>query len=86
MSKKISIKHSHDAHELVTKFKVAAQSNGFHLVGDVHSGHFNGKGIEGRYEIYEDVVAITILKKPIFLTWTLIETKITDFFGYSLVR
>ncbi|HUL11217.1 MAG TPA: hypothetical protein VLU73_03485 [Methylococcaceae bacterium] len=80
MTKTYTVKLSQDAHKLVSKMEHAAQKNGVHLVGDTISGHFKGKGIEGRYEISENLLAITIAKKPVFLTWSLIETTVMQFF------
>ncbi len=80
MTKKFSIRLTHDAHEVVSKFKTAAEKNGVRLMGDHRLGQFSGKGIEGRYDIDEDVLTLTIVKKPVLIGWSLIEAKLRDFF------
>ncbi|MDD5033146.1 MAG: hypothetical protein PHE55_00175 [Methylococcaceae bacterium] len=80
MSKKFSLKLARNAEEVVSKCKGMAQKNGINLTGDSHSGQFNGKGIEGSYEIDGEILTIIIEKKPIFLGWPLIEAKVKDLF------
>ncbi|MFM8332156.1 MAG: hypothetical protein ACKN9T_10745 [Candidatus Methylumidiphilus sp.] len=79
MSKQFSIKMSHDAREVVAKFKSAAEKNDVRFNGDEHKGQFSGKGIEGHYAISGDVLTITIEKKPMLIGWSLIEAKVRDF-------
>lgn len=80
MSKQFSIKMTRDAHEVVAKFKSAAEKNDVRFKGDDRNGRFSGKGIEGHYAISGDVLTITIEKKPMLVGWSLIETKVLDFF------
>ncbi len=80
MTKKFSVQLTHDAHEVVAKFKNVAAKNGVHLSGDHRLGQFSGKGIEGQYDIHGDVLTLTILKKPLLIGWPMIEAKLRDFF------
>ena len=80
MKNKFSVKLTKDPQEVVAQFKSAAQKNGFELVGGVRLGHFSGKGIEGRYSISGEDLTIVIEKKPIFISWSMIETKMREFF------
>ncbi len=81
MSKQIIVKLNRDARELVARFKVAAEKNGIHMAGDHQRGKFIGMGIEGRYEIEGDMLAIHILKKPMLISWSIIEAKVREFFS-----
>lgn len=81
MSKTIEVKLNRDPQEVVAKFKATAEKNGVHMAGDHQGGEFHGKGIEGRYAIVGDALTITLLKKPIFLSWSLMETKVREYFS-----
>lgn len=86
MAKKLAVKLSRDAGEVVAKIKTAARGNGVHFVGDAIQGRFHGKGIEGRYEIQEGVLSLVVEKKPVYLAWTLIEAKFKEFFAHHEAR
>lgn len=77
--KTFSIKLTRSAPEVVAKFKTAAEKNGVRFNGDHQQGQFGGMGIEGRYGIDGETLTITIGKKPILLTWSMIEAKLRDF-------
>ena len=80
MSKHFSVKITGDAQAAVAKFKSTAKKNDVLLEGDHLAGQFNGKGIEGRYDINGDILTIYIEKKPVLIPWSLIEAKVRDFF------
>ena len=77
--KTFSIKLTRNPQEVVAKFKAAAEKNNFRFNGDDHRGVFNGMGIEGRYDIEGDILAVTIEKKPMLLGWSMIEGKVRQF-------
>jgi len=81
MSKQFSVKFTGDAEATVAKFKTVASKNGVSLEGDHCAGQFNGMGLEGRYVIDGDELTIAIEKKPLFLSWSMIESKVKGFFG-----
>ena len=81
--KKFSVNIAHDPDEVVSSIKTAAKKNGVHFIGNAHAGHFAGKGIQGKYAIHDQVLLVTIEKKPIFLTWPMIEGKLREFFEYQ---
>ena len=78
--KKFSINLARDPHEVFAKFKATAEKNGVSLKGDHQNGQFKGKGIEGSYSLNDDVLNITIEKKPMLFSWSLIEAKVREFF------
>ncbi|QSA97686.1 hypothetical protein [Methylococcus sp. EFPC2] len=82
MSKIITIKLADRSPEhLVGKARNQAGQNGLNFTGDVNTGHFHGRGLEGRYHIHGDHLRITILRKPLILPWSLVETTIHQFFA-----
>lgn len=78
--RKFSVQISQDPEQVVSRIQSAAKSHRIEFSGDTESGHFHGKGIMGNYVIDGNCLCITVHKKPIFLTWSLIETKLMDFF------
>lgn len=81
--KKFSVNIAHDPSEVVSNIKTAAKKNGIHFIGNTDAGHFSGKGIQGKYAIHEQTLLVTIEKKPIFLSWPMIEAKLREFFEYQ---
>lgn len=81
MSKQFLITLTSDAREVVERFKATAQKNNFQFNGDYRLGRFSGRGIEGRYEINGNSLAIIIDKKPMLISWPLIESTVRDFFA-----
>ena len=79
--KKFSIKLNLHPHEVFAKSKANADNNGVTLKGDHQIGQFSGKGIEGTYELNGDILTITIVEKPFFYSWSLIETKVRELFS-----
>jgi hypothetical protein len=81
MSKTITVRLTDQTPEsLVSKAKALAGQNGIKLTGDAQTGHFHGHGVEGRYHFIADSLKITILRKPIILPWSLVETTVARFF------
>ncbi len=81
MTHKFDVKLNRDAHDVVAKFKTVAEKNGVHMSGDHQHGKFIGMGIEGRYQIEGDVLTLTILKKPMLISWSLMEAKVREYFS-----
>lgn len=79
MAKTFAVKLPEDTLTALADAKAAAKQNGVDFIGDHLSGHFKGKGIEGCYEISENVLAVTVLKKPLILPWSLIEATVMEF-------
>ncbi len=80
MTKKFSITLTRDPHDVFTQFKAYAAKNGVEVRGDHIAGQFNGKGIQGNFSLTGGTLNITIEKKPIILSWSLIENKVREFF------
>ena len=81
MTKKFYIKLARGHQEVFEQFKTSAAKNGVDVNGDHRLGHFSGRGIEGRYNFTDDVLDITIVKKPMLIGWSLIEAKVREFFA-----
>lgn len=79
--KSFEVKLKLKAEEVVAKAKAASKSNGVTMEGDHSKGHFNGQGVEGNYHIEGSTLTIRITKKPLIVPWSLLETKIKNFFG-----
>ena len=77
--KKFSVHITNDPREVVSNIKTTATKNGVNFVGNENSGHFSGQGIHGKYAIADQTLLVSIEKKPIFLTWSMIETKLKEF-------
>lgn len=66
---------------LVAKAKKAAEESGATFSGDSKKGRFQGKGIAGKYTIEGETVGVTITQKSFLAPWSLIETKVKEFFA-----
>jgi hypothetical protein len=81
VAKTFDISFSGDAASLLQRAKNAAVESGAKLTGDTNSGKFSGKGVEGHYEVSDNKVRVTITKKPIVVTDSVIESQLRKFFG-----
>lgn len=81
MSKTFEIKLSASAEEVIAAAKKAASKNGVTLEGDAGSGQFSGMGIAGACLISGEMLRIEITRKPLVMTWGLIEKSLKDFFA-----
>lgn len=61
--------------------KIIVHENGGRFSGDRNRGSFRVFGVQGRYWAKDGSVHIAIQKKPPFLPWSLLESKIVEFFG-----
>jgi hypothetical protein len=80
MAKTFDVSFSGDAAPLLQRAKNAAAETGAKLTGDINSGNFSGKGIEGHYEVSGNTIHMTITKKPIVIADSVIESRLRKFF------
>jgi hypothetical protein len=83
MEKTFDIPFSGDAASLLQHAKKAAAQAKARLTGDTNHGNFSGKGIEGHYEVSDNMVHVTITKKPIVVADSVIESQLKNFFEGS---
>ncbi len=76
MKKSISVKFAGHPDTLILKARQAAERNGLRFTGDAENGFLKGLGIEANYQVKEDVLTINILRKPLLLSWRIVEQKI----------
>jgi hypothetical protein len=80
MSKVFKVKLTSPPGEMLEKARAASHKVGIKFEGDEQTGHFNGHGVEGRYQVVEDTLSVSVTKKPFVMPWTLIETTFKGFF------
>jgi hypothetical protein len=80
MARSVSIKFSQDINALIAKSQATAADNGAQFIGDTNSGRFSGNGVVGTYTISSNTVKVIITDKPWYAPWSMVESKITDFF------
>jgi hypothetical protein len=80
MAKTITVTLDDNPKKLIEQAKEAASQNGIIFEGDHESGNYSGFGLEGEYQIQDRELTLNIIKKPAFLPWNMIETKIKQFF------
>jgi len=83
MAKTFDIPFSGDPATLFQHAKKAAGDAQATLTGDTKHGKFSGKGIEGNYEVGDNVVHVTITKKPPVIADSVIESQLQKFFEGS---
>lgn len=81
MSRSFSIKIQEDPGALVARAEKLARKAGAEFKGDAHSGSFAGSGVEGQYAVEEDIITVTITRKPMIAPWSLVENKVKGFFA-----
>ncbi len=76
MKKSFQIKIIEHPDELVVKAKLAAEKHGLRFTGDTERGLIMGFGVEAHYLFKKDMLMIDILRKPLLLSWTVVEQKV----------
>ncbi len=77
--KSIKVKIFDHPDQLITKAKKEAEKNGLQFLGDTDRGIIKGFGIEADYIFQEDILTVTVFRKPILLPWTKVEQKVRAF-------
>ncbi|GHS94386.1 hypothetical protein AGMMS50276_06930 [Synergistales bacterium] len=80
MAFSFTILKPHDISTALQSAKKTARSFGVTFEGDAESGRFSGMGVEGNYEVGEEI-AVTINKKPFLVTESFIKSKASAFFA-----
>ena len=80
-NKSFDVKMSQSAEIMIEKAWAAAMEIGGTFIGDVKSGSFEGKGIVGDYVINGDIVTVTISHKPWYAPFSMVESKVREFFA-----
>ncbi len=62
--------------ELIGKAKVTAEKYGLQFLGNIERGEIKGFGIEAHYTFREDILTITVSRKPLLLSWETVEQKV----------
>ena len=81
MSKSIDIKLNRPASDIIADAKATAQRKGVTFNGDAEKGSFSGMGLEGRYTITGDILSVEVSKKPMLLSWSMIESAVRGYFS-----
>jgi hypothetical protein len=76
MKKSISVKIIGHPDALITKARHAAEKNGLRFTGDSENGLIKGLGIEAHYLVKDDMLTINFLRKPLLLSWKMVEQKV----------
>jgi hypothetical protein len=80
MNKSFNITLKGAPDEIVAHALEMAHKHGIEFVGDEQAGRFTGHGVEGSYRISGEILSVRIAKKPFILPWSLIESRLRDFF------
>lgn len=76
MKRSIKVKIVNHPDELISKAKQAAEKHGLRFTGDTEKGLIIGFGIEAHYLLQEDELTVKILRKPLLLSWAMVEQKV----------
>lgn len=76
MPKSIQVKIIDHPDELLTKAKEIAEEYGLQFLGDAERGLIKGFGIEADYMLQEDLLTVTVFRKPLLIPWTKVEQKV----------
>jgi len=64
---------------LFARAKNDADKHSISYEGDINSGHGSGMGFEGSYTIDADFIIIQVLKKPVFVSKSKIESEVKKY-------
>ena len=81
MSKSFRMPLKEEPAVLVERARKLAEDSGADFSGDASSGRFAAKGVEGEYAVEGDTITVTVTRKPIVAPWSLVETKVKEFFS-----
>jgi len=79
----IKIRKPQNLQALYVRAKNDAAKRGIKCTGDMHKGHGMGFGFEGRYTVGVDSITITVLKKPLLVSKSRIESVIKRYIGQT---
>ncbi|WP_031432451.1 hypothetical protein [Methylomarinum vadi] len=74
--KSIQVKVLDHPEELIVKAKEIAERYGVQFFGDSDKGVIKGYGIEADYMFQEDILTVTVFRKPLLLSWAKVEQKV----------
>lgn len=80
MSKVFEFKLNGARDSILKRLQTLAQEHGMKCEGDDNSGCISGKGFHGQYQFQQDIVIVTLEKKPWVVPWSLAEKEIAAFF------
>ena len=66
--------------EFLEEARSAAEEYGATFTGDSQSGQFSHDSVEGTYKVADSTAHITITKKPWYAPWSVVESKVREFF------
>lgn len=86
MAKEYTFKFKSEPEAVISKYKELAKKNNVDFSGDATGGKFSVMGVEGQYAIQavpaqENLLTITIDKKPMLIPWGLVDKTINEFFA-----
>lgn len=84
MIKSFKLKITEHPDKLLINAKQLASINGYQLQGDSHKGMLKGSGTEAQYIVHGDVLTVTILRKPMLLSWKQMEKTVRDIMTISV--
>jgi CYTH domain-containing protein len=81
VSKEFVFKLSLPTESVIEKARATAAKNGVIFTGDQYKGNFSGMGVVGEYRVVETSLNVHIRKKPMIMTWGMIEKSLNHFFA-----
>ncbi|WP_305907746.1 hypothetical protein Q9L42_014200 [Methylomarinum sp. Ch1-1] len=79
MPKSIQVKIVDHPDKLINKAKQEAKKNGIQFLGDADRGIIRGFGIEADYVLQDELLTVTVFRKPMLLPWAKVEQKVRTF-------
>ncbi|MDP7079027.1 MAG: hypothetical protein QF415_03995 [Candidatus Undinarchaeales archaeon] len=78
----ITIAVTGDPKTLFERIRKHLTAYGIELSGDTGHGAFEGKGIAGEYTVTDNVVTVTVTKKPPLVPCSMVERELRKLFEY----
>lgn len=83
MKKSIRVKISDQPEVLISRARKAATKHGLQFIGDSEQGLIKGFGIHAQYLLREDILTVQVLRKPLFISWAMVEQKVHALVGLN---
>lgn len=78
MAKSFHFSLGHQPDELLARLKQLVARGEWYWSGDASAGRLAGQGFEAHYQVADGKLAVTVLRKPFWIPWQLVQMTLSD--------
>ena len=68
-----------DPQQIIDKVTRIASEKGIEVAGDLQQGRLAGHGVNAEYQLESSALTITVNKKPLIVSWSMVEKMLSQF-------